>query len=624
MLNEITTNYRILKKEIREFRDSKGNDLFTNVHKSICVDGRIIKKLEKEDKILFDSIVAATSFLDKQTNISIRVKAILQDIYENEICGVCGCKKWKTISDAVGISSPFFKVTCGNAVCVANIASSNITMTEEHKQAIREKQLIHKQKAKEMYNVLLQVFKQKDYKTISIAQVKAFIENIKSKQKGNGKVVRECHYVENKDELCTMLELTQFVEIPNTVNSVADFNWFERMHCIEMDYRQKPVCKYCGRPVKFLRQGNVYAESCVLCAADKYRETIGLETSNQLISRIEAKHYKVLHFPTNSSEELVILCKKCNHISKHKLLNGRIHHGDIRLCNQCDKYVSFEEKEIRDYISSLDSTLQFECNDRTAISPYELDVFIPSKKIAIEFDGLHWHDETTVKPNYHLVKMLKCYKRSIKLLTIFEDEWVGNKEIAKDKIARALGYCKTVDASKVELKEISRRDANMFFAKNDFKVPRSSSTYIGAFIDGELLFTVAFAKIGNSQLEVVRYCSKIGIEGFSLLQEIITYVAQMSDCKSFCYFNDNRWNDATDLEQIGFVCKKKIRQATYWYKKTSKIVDRLVYPMEILKNGIKAYVGERYDISKSEIENMHAAGYVRVFDCGSMKMVKSL
>lgn len=65
MLNEITTNYRILKKEIREFRDSKGNDLFTNVHKSICVDGRIIKKLEKEDKILFDSIVAATSFLDK-------------------------------------------------------------------------------------------------------------------------------------------------------------------------------------------------------------------------------------------------------------------------------------------------------------------------------------------------------------------------------------------------------------------------------------------------------------------------------------------------------------------------------------------------------------------------------
>ena len=142
--------------------------------------------------------------------------------------------------------------------------------------------------------------------------------------------------------------------------------------------------------------------------------------------------------------------------------------------------------------------MQFECNDRTAISPYELDVFIPSKKIAIEFDGLHWHDETTVKQNYHLVKMLKCYERSIKLLTIFEDEWVGNKEIAKDKIARALGYCKTVDVSKVELKEISRRDANMFFAKNDFKVPRSSSTYIGAFIDSELLFTVAFAKIGNS------------------------------------------------------------------------------------------------------------------------------
>ena len=49
---------------------------------------------------------------------------------------------------------------------------------------------------------------------------------------------------------------------------------------------------------------------------------------------------------------------------------------------------------------------------------YELDVYIPSKKIAIEYDGHHWHENKTEKD---LEKNKKCERDGIKLYRIRED-----------------------------------------------------------------------------------------------------------------------------------------------------------------------------------------------------------
>ena len=43
-------------------------------------------------------------------------------------------------------------------------------------------------------------------------------------------------------------------------------------------------------------------------------------------------------------------------------------------------------------------------NSRTIISPKELDIYIPQKNLAIEYDGLYWHDENHVENKYHLNK----------------------------------------------------------------------------------------------------------------------------------------------------------------------------------------------------------------------------
>ena len=99
---------------------------------------------------------------------------------------------------------------------------------------------------------------------------------------------------------------------------------------------------------------------------------------------------------------------------------------------------SLDENEIYHFIKDelcITDALQ---RVRNIIHPYELDIYIPSKKIAIEYNGLIWHSEKFKGKvfNYHLNKTENCEKIGIRLIHIFEDEWNEKKEIIKSKFQK--------------------------------------------------------------------------------------------------------------------------------------------------------------------------------------------
>lgn len=77
-------------------------------------------------------------------------------------------------------------------------------------------------------------------------------------------------------------------------------------------------------------------------------------------------------------------------------------------------------------------------NDRKIIAPKEIDLWIPNKNIAIEFNGNYWHDkeawlldlkEGTITTR-ESTKTALCKEKNIKLFHIWEDEWSNiSKEI---------------------------------------------------------------------------------------------------------------------------------------------------------------------------------------------------
>ena len=92
-------------------------------------------------------------------------------------------------------------------------------------------------------------------------------------------------------------------------------------------------------------------------------------------------------------------------------------------CPLCNPYSSIPEFEIIELINKY-YEYKIIHNDRRLIYPYELDIVIPDKKIAIEYCGLYWHSEKMGHDkNYHLNKLSMCEKIGYRLITVFEDEW---------------------------------------------------------------------------------------------------------------------------------------------------------------------------------------------------------
>jgi len=97
--------------------------------------------------------------------------------------------------------------------------------------------------------------------------------------------------------------------------------------------------------------------------------------------------------------------------------------------------------------------------DKKAMSPKEIDVYVPSKKFGIECHGLYWHSEGSKQgvfdKNKHLEKSILAAKNGIKLLQIFEDEWRDKRTICESMIRHRLGMdhhrCKTWSTKVVEL-----------------------------------------------------------------------------------------------------------------------------------------------------------------------------
>lgn len=139
-------------------------------------------------------------------------------------------------------------------------------------------------------------------------------------------------------------------------------------------------------------------------------------------------------------------------------------------CPACwaSTFVSKAEQEIYDYVTSLGVQAE-QSNRRILGKKQEIDIYIPSKKIAIEFNGLYWHSEKAGKDkDYHRNKWLACKDQGIQLIQVWEDEWKRNPEQIKRMLAHKLGVSneRKVFARKTVVVPISKAEVEKFLNEN--------------------------------------------------------------------------------------------------------------------------------------------------------------
>lgn len=109
-------------------------------------------------------------------------------------------------------------------------------------------------------------------------------------------------------------------------------------------------------------------------------------------------------------------------------------------CPQCSQGGSSKEEEsLFKFICSISQGRDVIRNTRDIISPKEIDIYIPSLNIAIEYNGTYWHSGRFVKnEDYHHDKWNICKNNNIKLLSVWEDDWLYRRDSVESFLIRTL------------------------------------------------------------------------------------------------------------------------------------------------------------------------------------------
>lgn len=129
--------------------------------------------------------------------------------------------------------------------------------------------------------------------------------------------------------------------------------------------------------------------------------------------------------------------------------------GSKPRCPSCfPKEISFGEREIYNIVKAAcpegTEVLQ---GDRKLLDGKEIDILVPSLKLAIEYNGIYWHSERAGDKDkgYHQRKLEQLNELGYRLLYIWEDELYQNPTAIKQMVAEACGYGKEIDAVKADI-----------------------------------------------------------------------------------------------------------------------------------------------------------------------------
>lgn len=289
-------------------------------------------------------------------------------------------------------------------------------------------------------------------------------------------------------------------------------------------------------------------------------------------------------------------------------------------CGKCKPQYSKPEQEIREYLTSTGVTV--EANTRNVIAPYELDIWISSHKVAIEYCGLRWHGELfSDRPrDYHRKKLELCSRLGIRLITIFEDEYLERPKVVISRINQALNLNKDrLFARKLTVCSITLTEAREFL--NAYHLQGySPCSYRFALKDGpEIVQVITFGKlsrnhtnVGESCVELKRLASLPNTSVVGGASRLFKYAirrlsSEFTYVKSYC---DRRWSvnpGGTVYDSLGFILVAETKYTPHYTKRQKR------YRNQSLRKSKKEQA-----TGLTEWEIRQSQGYDRVWDCGHL------
>lgn len=282
-----------------------------------------------------------------------------------------------------------------------------------------------------------------------------------------------------------------------------------------------------------------------------------LDFFNKLISSNRLKDYCIPNFKAEEytgtkSKSYSWICKKCNNIFNDMIIKGR-----IPRCPNCNPYFmssSDQENELYKFCLKYISKDNIIRNDRKVLdNKYELDLYIPSLNLAIEFNGLYWHSTTNGKDKYyHLNKYMACKGKNIQLIQIFEDEWYEKRSIIESILLQKFKvYKDIIDINDCHIMEINSEQVESFLNINNLNGYIKTDINIVLKYNNKIVSCISLNK-NNNHYELLRYCNKSNIKISNNFKTLLEYFKNKYNPNSISTLCDLRYWNGISLNQYSF------------------------------------------------------------------------
>ena len=284
---------------------------------------------------------------------------------------------------------------------------------------------------------------------------------------------------------------------------------------------------------------------------------------------------------------------------------------------------SMREMELLSFIKSIYPGEIIE-GDHSVLGKKELDIYIPEKRIAFEFNGVFWHSDFSGKPNnYHQQKSIDCLNKGITLIHVWEDDWVYKQDIVKDFISAKLGCInKSIYARDCSITTISTKEARQFFETNHLQGYVGSTYKIGLIRNGEIVSAMLIGCLRKSMgsapktdcYEIYRFTSKRGYEVTGGFSKLLKYFERTYKPHTIITYADMSITTGNVYTKCGF-SQESISPPCYSWV----INDRRFHRTNFMKSKLQECIDNP---SLTENQVMRLRGAHKVWDSGKIKFIK--
>lgn len=168
-------------------------------------------------------------------------------------------------------------------------------------------------------------------------------------------------------------------------------------------------------------------------------------------------------------------------------------------------------------------------NDRVLLEGHELDLYCPSLKLAVEFNGEYWHSVERLGSSYHKTKSDMCAKAGVRLIHVFEWEWRDRRDACESIIVNAMHASDRVGARECGIVVPSKTEVDGFLETNTTYMPERYDRALALMLDDDMV-AVMTVRESFGVMEVVDYADLNGMSISGGMSRLLMHLIESSDC----------------------------------------------------------------------------------------------